>query len=304
MIARLTKRTIDATIAGDRNVFLWDASLKGFGVKVTPKNRRVFLFQYWAPNLSRVRRRVTIGPYGAFTVDQAREAALRLQGRVANREDPAAEQATNRIAARDETVEAMSAEFLADARGKIKPRTAVEYRRLLDKDILPAIGRRPIAHLSLKDVATLHAAHRNSPYLANRLLALISALLSWSETRGYRPRASNPCGDIGKYPEPLRERFLTGGELAKLGAALAKAEREGLAPAPGMRGRPKSEETAKHRPKSADKPNPADPFAVAAIRFLLLTGWRRSEALGLKWSELDLERGAATLPNTKTGRSH
>ena len=43
--------------------------------------------------------------------------------------------------------------------------------------------------------------------------------------------------------------------------------------------------------------------AVAAARFLALTGWRSGEALGLRWAELDLARRTATLADTKTGRS-
>jgi integrase len=38
-------------------------------------------------------------------------------------------------------------------------------------------------------------------------------------------------------------------------------------------------------------------------RFLALTGWRSGEALGLRWSEVDLARRTATLADTKTGRS-
>jgi integrase len=45
------------------------------------------------------------------------------------------------------------------------------------------------------------------------------------------------------------------------------------------------------------------PPAIAAIRFLGLTGWRRNEALELRWEEVDLDRRTAKLPDTKTGRS-
>lgn len=128
--------------------------------------------------------------------------------------------------------------------------------------------------------------------------------LQWSESRGYRPRGSNPCRDVGKFPEQSRERFLSAEEVGRLGAALTKAEKEGLPPAPMYRLRASSEKTAKHRPKSADTPIPANPFAVAAIRFLLLTGWREQEALTLRWSDVDLARGRSTLADTKSGRSH
>lgn len=45
------------------------------------------------------------------------------------------------------------------------------------------------------------------------------------------------------------------------------------------------------------------PPAVAAAEFLALTGWRSSEALGLRWSEIDLFRCTARLVDTKTGLS-
>jgi integrase len=45
------------------------------------------------------------------------------------------------------------------------------------------------------------------------------------------------------------------------------------------------------------------PAAVAATRFLAVTGWRSGEALGLQWTNLDLPRRTATLPDTKTGKS-
>jgi integrase len=74
-------------------------------------------------------------------------------------------------------------------------------------------------------------------------------------------------------------------------------------PAPRRRRKPKTGPKAKHRPKSADAPKPANPFAIAAIRFLLLSGWREGEALKLKWSDINSERQFATLADTKTGKS-
>ena len=42
--------------------------------------------------------------------------------------------------------------------------------------------------------------------------------------------------------------------------------------------------------------------AIAAVRFLALTGWRSGEALALRWSEIDLARRTATLADIKTDR--
>jgi integrase len=251
-----------------------------------------------------VRRRATLGTFGTLTVEQAREAAQRLLGRVANGEDPAADASEGRRSAKVATVAAVSVEYLDEAHGKVKARTATEYSRLFKAYILPALGKKPVAHITLRDVAALHSAKRKQPYQANRILNLLGAFLHWAEKRGYRARNTNPCRDIPKFPERQRERFLSAEEIGRLGAALATAESKGLAPAPTLRRKPPRADKAKHRPKSADKPIPANPFAVAAIRFLLFTGWREQEALTLRWTEVDMTRGTVTLPETKTGKSH
>jgi integrase len=121
--------------------------------------------------------------------------------------------------------------------------------------------------------------------------------------QGIRPKNSNPAHEVEPFKEHSRERFLSATEVGRLGEALTKAEKRGILPAPSLRLGTKRADKAKHRPKSADKPIPANPLAVAAIRFLLLTGWREGEALGPKWSDLDLEHGRATLTDTKTGKS-
>ncbi len=44
--------------------------------------------------------------------------------------------------------------------------------------------------------------------------------------------------------------------------------------------------------------------AIAATWLMVLTGWRRGEVLGLRWSEIDLPRRTVRLADTKTGASH
>ena len=77
-----------------------------------------------------------------------------------------------------------------------------------------------------------------------------------------------------RFADGRRERRLSDDEYAALGAALRQGEAEGIWPP-----------------------------AIAATRFLALTGWRKSEALGLRWTEIDLARRTATLADSKTGRS-
>jgi integrase len=174
---------------------------------------------------------------------------------------------------------------------------------MFDRDVMPVLGTKRAADLTTADLARLHSSMRDRPYMANRVLAALGAFCSWCELHGHRSRHSNPAPDVEPYAEHARERFLSGEEMARLGAALTLAETVGVPPAPSRRRKPKKGKTAKHRPKSADTVRPANPFAIACLRFLLLSGWREAEARTLRWDALDTARGHAILADTKTGRS-
>jgi hypothetical protein len=61
---RLTKRAVDALLPTDKDQVVFDAELPGFGVKITPAGRKVFLVQYrYPPGRQGQNRRYTIGAY-------------------------------------------------------------------------------------------------------------------------------------------------------------------------------------------------------------------------------------------------
>ena len=158
--------------------------------------------------------------------------------------------------------------------GPRKKRLSVENdERLLRLYVRPALGPRKVRGLTTADVARLHFDLRIKPIQANRTLALLSKMLNLAERWQHRPPHSNPCRGIERYPENKRKRYLTGAELARLGEALAAAERDG----------------AEH------------PSAVLALRLLALTGCRRSEILTLRWQEVDMARRCLVLADSKTG---
>src|SRR5690349_8210797 len=101
MKAKITKRSLDA-VRPDRlnDVFLWDAELSGFGVRVKPSGARSFVISYYAPGLHRTRRRLTIGAYGPLTVELARRRATELLARVLGGDDPALQDSEDRRAAK------------------------------------------------------------------------------------------------------------------------------------------------------------------------------------------------------------
>ncbi len=291
---RITKRSVDALAcpAGKDREFLWDDAVSGFGVAVFPSGKKIYVAQY---RQARRSRRATIGEHGRLTPDEARSEAKKLLGIAEAGSDPIAE----RRAAREvRTFEAVADDFLKlHVATKRKGRTGDEYARLLKVHILPAFGSKRIVEVQRADVARLHGKLVETPYEANRALAVVSAIWGWAARRGEVALTGNPAKAIERYPEQGRERYLTSAELARLGAALNEGETIGLPYAVDD-----SKPNAKHAPKADKRRVKLHPFAVAAIRLLTLTGARLREILDAQWQYVDLERGVIFLPDSKTGR--
>lgn len=300
--ARLTKRRIESLAAPPNcDYFVWDDELRGFGVRVTEHAgtvRRAYVVGYRPPG-RRTFRRHTLGAHGTLTLDEARRLARRLLADVLDGEDPAEER--RRLRGR-RTLSQLGEAYLRDVALRAKPTTAREYARLWKTAVVPTLGAHPVADVTRSDVTRLHRQLHATPYQANRVLALLGAFFRYAEGEGARPPGSSPTRGVRRFPESNRERFLTPAEVAQLGEALATAEATGLPPAPTRR-RP----LGTRRPKRTSVPGtalrPANPFSVAALRLLLLTGCREREILTLRWDAVDLERGFLRLADTKTGRS-
>jgi integrase len=265
---KLTKRTIDAIKATDKDLILFDDELPGFGLRIKPNGARSFLIQYRQQGRT---RRLTLGRYGRLTPDEARKLARQHLADVGRGGDPSEERHRDRNAP---TLAEFADRYMQEhALGKKKPRSAESDRRMLRDVILPRLGRRKVEDIARSEVDKLHQSLAPTPYWANRVLALLSKMFNLAERWGVRPEATNPCRYVDKFPEKRRERFLSGAELARLGEVLAAAERSAAEPPP----------------------------VIAALRLLILTGCRKSEILTLRWEEVDLERGALHLHDSKTG---
>lgn len=289
MQRKINLQAVNNVKPGPKRVFLWDTEVKGFGFMVTPGGAKSYILQYRAGmGRSGISRRMTIGHHGSpWTPDTARREAIRLLGEVVGGNDPAAE----RTKARKGMIVAQLAErFLEEhVKPKTRPSTAKRYEALLNKTILPALGRRKVADITRAEVSDLHYSRRHVPRDANHMLAVLSKLFNLAERWGLRPDGSNPARNVERYPERHRERFLTEKELARLGAALTEGEREGSLVQPPRNGKPERKVTV-------------NPTAIATIRLLVLTGARKSEVLGLRWEWIDMEGRTVRLPESKTGR--
>ena len=268
-MTKLTNRTVAATRPRDRDVFVWDDELPGFGLRVKPSGVKSYVIQY--RNRHNDSRRITIGRHGVIGPENARRKAKKMLADVQDGADPATERKDDREAP---TVAELAEKYLREhAAPHKKPRTVEEDQRLLRLHVLPALGRKKVAGITRADITGLHHAMRDTPGAANRTLALLSKMMNLAEKWGLRLDGSNPCRHVDKYPERKMERFLSGDELGRLGAILSEAERTA------------TELTS----------------VIAAIRLLMFTGARLGEILNLRWDQVDPERTCLRLPESKTG---
>jgi integrase len=276
---------------------LWDASVAGFGARRQQSSAISYVLIYRTQEGRQ--RWHTIGRHGApWTPETARKEATRLLGKVSDGIDPSAVKKAKRKAA---TVAELCDLYLADAEaGRLLTRRKVPKkmstlaidRGRIARHIKPLLGQMKVAAVTREDVdGFMHdvasgktagntktakkrglARVRGGKGAATRAVGLLGGIFTYAVA--HRMRGDNPVRGVIRFADGKRERRLSDDEYKMLGEALRLADAKGIWPA-----------------------------AVAAARFLALTGWRSGEALGLRWANIDLARRTATLPDTKTGRS-
>ncbi len=269
MAERLTKRAIDAfAYTGDgisRDV-RWDTSLSGFGVRIYPSEKKAFVLSYREAGRKRL---LTLGAYGPVTLEQARQQAQLHIGELHLKGINPLDERKER--ARAKTIGNLCEEYITRyLPGKKSTR---DDERYLEQHILPRWKGIRIESLKRSDVADLnHSFGLQAPYAANRLLALLRRMFNLAKLWGFVGDGfSNPATGIPLHRERQRDRWVTPDELPRLAEAISTQSR---------------------------------PFVRAAFWLYLLTGVRKSELLGAKWADVDLDRRELRLPETKAGRPH
>ena len=291
---KLTKRIVDDAAPGASRIYVWDSELRGFGLLVLPTGIKSFIFQY--RNAAGRSRRVTIGRYGAITVDEARDLAKKSAYHKDSGGDPAAERRDYRSAP---TISELLDRYLIEhLQRRCSASTIADVTALVETRIRPRLGTIKVNDFKRADAAKLHGAMSATPRRANYALSVISKALSLAEEWGLRPENSNPCSKIARYEQNHRKRFLSGDEIQRLGEALAEAETTGIP----WRTTAEGKRTAKHLAKEENRRTPISWQCVAAVRMLLLTGARLSEITDLKWSDVDMKAGTIALPERKGGK--
>lgn len=224
-MSRITERYVSSIKPDpDKGRFYWDDQLKGFGVRVSPSGRKTYLIQY--RNTNRRTRRYKLGVWGKLKADKARRMARELLGGIEGGNDPAKERHALRYAP---AVSDLAKDYLEHHGPKKRASSLRNDRSMLNRYILPHLGKKSVADVTRWDVLKLHHSMKDTPYQANRALAVLSKMFSLAIQWDWR--SDNPVRGTERYAESPRERWLNQEELGRLFDALAAHPNQQIADA-------------------------------------------------------------------------
>jgi len=290
-VTTLTKKLIDAAASPPKDyVFLWDDSVKGFGLRITSQGVKSFVYQ---TRINGRNKRITIGRYDAITIDQGRREARRLAGEIAAGKDPVTEKRKKRV--QGVTLSEVLTAYLSTR--KLKPITIADMTKAMDgfKDWLD----RPIKSITRDMVSDRHRRlGKASEARANLAMRYLRALLNfaaeeYADDAGHPLISENPVKKLSSTRSWFRiDRRRTVIKATELGAWVKAVL--ALDEVPG-----REAGTGKENPKLKQGAVARDFFML-----VLLTGLRRSEALGLQWSDVDFKAKTLVVRDTKNRSDH
>jgi hypothetical protein len=236
---KITKRLVDQLKPGE---VLWDAEVRGFGVRCQT-NDRVYVLKCFVKGRQRW---VTIGKHGSpWTIELARKEAQSLLIDARRGNDPAD---TRRQLRGRPTVASLCERYLEEhADRHKKPRSAHSDRKNIENHVIPLMGKLPVEAVTRSDIEVFQQGVSNGKTApsdprakqllqrgghvvrggkgaANRCLTLLSKMFNLAEDWGMRAQNSNPVRRITRFREFRRDRYLTADEFSRLGKALNEAE--------------------------------------------------------------------------------
>jgi len=266
---KLTKTVVEAAKPQAQAVELRDTIVPGFLCKITPAGRRVFMLQYRTNTGER--RKPALGQFGELTVEQARIMAQAWLAEVRQGGDPGGAKAEARKAP---TMAALCVKFMKDYSSKRnKISTQESYQSAIDRNIIPALGRKKVYDVKRPDIAGLMEKMAHKPGDANNTFGVLRKMFNMAEVWGYRPDGSNPCRHVPMYPAGKSTRLINDEEMVRIFRHLEALEADGL-----------------------------EHYVIPlAIRLQFAFAARRSEICTLQWDWIDWENRRLVWPDSKTG---
>ena len=110
---------------------------------------------------------------------------------------------------------------------RCKPKTARTARSVVNRHIVPALGRLPLAAVERQHVMELHEGLCETPAMANMTVKTLTHIYALARDWGIAPEDCHPCRSIPMNPKRSRDRFLTDAEFTRLGQVLDEVSGKG-----------------------------------------------------------------------------
>lgn len=270
---KLTKTYIDKVAAGPKDTFHWDTEVRGFALKVTPKGKMTFIVQGRTEGRE---ARITIGAYGLFTVDKARDQAREHLRNMRMGIDPRADakkQAALRI-----TLRAVADAYLAER--PLKDSSKAEIERHLTTNFSGWLSK-PIKDITRETVkSSFFQMKGRAPAQANQGFSVLRAIFNYA---------------IRQYREEDGTAIFKDNPVNALHGSWAR-----LQPRTGRIDDHKLQAVWSFMQEARRNAHNRDTLAsIDLVIFLMLTGVRIGEASALTWDRVNLEEGWFHLPDPK-----
>lgn len=271
--AKISVRAIEAVMPADAPVFLWDIEKPGFGVKVTPAGKRVFILQYRLGGRGSKTVRYTIGPYGVWTVAAAQKEAGRLLLLIGQGVDPAREKQSSRRVATETMFGDIADLYLSERVQARTPKSYVFNESIFRLHVRPSLNGMPLPHITEDDIMDLLVKIPvQQVALRRNVFSVLRTFFKWAKSEK-RIIKANPMVELDAPPAAAsRDRVLDDAEMDLVWRAINAL------------------------------PDPFNAFG----RFLLISGQRRTEVATMDWNELNQADREWIIPSekTKNGRTH
>lgn len=285
MAINLTKSLIDRSTPSERDYFLWDSDVTGFGLKVSKGGRKSYVVKYRVGTGRRApSRRMTIGQHGSpWTVKMARDEARKVLGRVAMGQDPAKDKQEEK---KQLTVSELCDQYLEHGAKSKKASTLATDKGRIERHIKPLLGKKRIKQVTRKDIRKFlndvadgktasdqrtglrgRSIVKGGKGTASRTVGLLGGIFTYAVDLDLVD--TNPVRGVKRFPDNKGERFLSQQEIIRLGEVLNSIN--------------------------------ANPMAVVIIKLLMFSGARKGEIETLTWKMVDFQSSVLRLPDSKTG---
>jgi len=248
-----------------KKIYAYDTDVRGLVLEVTPNGNKTFQLYRWAFGRP---MRIKLGLFGEISIDAVRRMAAEKIAMIAQGQNP---QLAKQEARAEPTFGELFAAYIEKYKKPRRPKSWEQDQNNYDLHLAGWKARR-LSEVTRDAVAALSAkVGAKHPYLANRLLALISTMFNQIHNIGIAYDGPNPAKGVQKWPEQKREKYIAPDAMPKFFAALDELRDEAT----------------------------ADFFRIA-----LFTGQRRANVQGMRWDQIDLDRGLWVIPDTKANRPH